>query len=52
MRAVSSLFVKEGMHMSKERKHRDTKTRMRQWVIELVAVAVARRVIRNIVRKL
>jgi hypothetical protein len=38
--------------MSKEQKRRDTKTRMRHFVIELIAVAVARRIIRNIVRKL
>ncbi len=38
--------------MSKDQKRRSTKTRMKHWVLEVVAVAVARRVIRTIIRKL
>lgn len=38
--------------MSKDQKRRNTKTRMKHWVLEVVAMAVARRVIRTIIRKL
>ena len=38
--------------MAKDQKRRNTKTRMKHWVLEVVAMAVARRVIRTIIRKL
>ena len=37
--------------MSRSKKVRDTKTRLVQWAAEIVAMAVARRVIRRIIRK-
>ena len=38
--------------MSKDRQRRSPKTRVKHWVLEVVAMAVARRVIRTIIRKL